>query len=53
MFSKKNKTPVEGPSQIGFPTNVHHEFHVSKNKETGKLEGLPDSWTRLMNTQIS
>ncbi|KAF4533256.1 hypothetical protein B566_EDAN005172 [Ephemera danica] len=51
MFKKK--APAEGPSQIGHPTNVHHEFHVSKNKETGQLEGLPDSWTRFMNTQIS
>ncbi|CAB3379255.1 Hypothetical predicted protein [Cloeon dipterum] len=53
-FGKSKKTPSEsGPSQIGFPTNVHHEWHVSRNKQTGQLEGLPDQWMTLLNTQIT
>lgn len=51
-FPKKRQV-TEGPSEIGRPTNVLHEFHVVKNAETGQLEGLPDAWIRFMNTQIT
>lgn len=44
---------VDTVAEIGFPTNVSHQFHVSKNAETGQLEGLPESWIRLLNTQIT
>ncbi|XP_017891254.1 serine/threonine-protein kinase PAK 2 [Ceratina calcarata] len=44
---------VDSVAEIGLPTNVSHKFHVSKNAETGQLEGLPESWIRLLNTQIS
>ncbi|KZC14346.1 PREDICTED: serine/threonine-protein kinase PAK 2 [Dufourea novaeangliae] len=47
LFSRKKA------AEIGLPTNVSHQFHVSKNAETGQLEGLPESWIRLLNTQIS
>ncbi|XP_026474078.1 serine/threonine-protein kinase PAK 1 [Ctenocephalides felis] len=40
-------------TEIGLPTNVMHEFHVSKNAVTGKLEGLPTSWIKIMNNQIT
>lgn len=54
LFSKKKSGPVDTVvTEIGFPTNVSHKFHVSKNAETGQLEGLPDPWIRLLNTQIS
>ncbi|XP_020280698.1 serine/threonine-protein kinase PAK 1 [Pseudomyrmex gracilis] len=55
FFSKKRSgPPVDNvATEIGLPTNVSHQFHVSKNAETGQLEGLPDSWMRLLNTQIS
>jgi hypothetical protein len=53
LFRSSKKTVSEGPSQIGFPTNVHHEWHVSKNLHTGQLEGLPDQWLKLMDTQIT
>ncbi|XP_076767212.1 p21 (RAC1) activated kinase 3 [Xylocopa sonorina] len=54
LFSrKKTGPPVDTVAEIGLPTNVSHKFHVSKNAETGQLEGLPDSWLRLLNTQIS
>jgi p21-activated kinase 1 len=43
----------DGVSEIGLPTNVHHEFHVSKNEETGQLEGLPLPWLKLLNAQIT
>lgn len=52
LFGKKRQT-AEGPSEIGLPTNVLHEFHVRRNEQTGQLEGLPDSWIRLLNTQIT
>lgn len=45
--------PIGRVGEIGMPTNVSHEFHVIKNQETGQLEGLPDSWIRLLNTQIT
>ncbi|XP_022919329.1 serine/threonine-protein kinase PAK 3 [Onthophagus taurus] len=38
---------------IGAPTEVKHDVHVSKNKETGKLEGLPQSWQRQIQFQIT
>lgn len=52
LFSKKKVDP-QGPSEIGYPTNVKKVFHVHKNKETGQLEGLPNSWIKLLNTQIT
>ncbi|KAJ8675867.1 hypothetical protein QAD02_011653 [Eretmocerus hayati] len=56
LFSKKKHHPPQSNDtvgEIGPPTNVSHQFHVSKNAQTGQLEGLPDSWIRLLNTQIS
>lgn len=53
LFSRKKTGPVDTVAEIGLPTNVSHKFHVSKNAETGQLEGLPESWIRLLNTQIS
>ncbi|XP_033326879.1 p21 (RAC1) activated kinase 3 [Megalopta genalis] len=55
LFSRKKHTSALDTvvTEIGLPTNVSHQFHVSKNAETGQLEGLPDSWIRLLNTQIS
>uniref|UniRef100_B3P126 non-specific serine/threonine protein kinase n=1 Tax=Drosophila erecta TaxID=7220 RepID=B3P126_DROER len=40
-------------SEIGAPTNFQRHFHVSRNQETGDLEGLPAPWVRLMNSQIT
>ncbi|XP_014218309.1 serine/threonine-protein kinase PAK 1 [Copidosoma floridanum] len=59
FFSKKKNhqhsshQSVDTVGEIGLPTNVSHKFHVSKNAETGQIEGLPDSWIRLLNTQIT
>ncbi|KAG7204368.1 hypothetical protein KM043_004812 [Ampulex compressa] len=53
LFSKKKSGTIDTVGEIGLPTNVSHEFHVSKNAETGQLEGLPDPWIRFLNTQIS
>ncbi|XP_034951970.1 serine/threonine-protein kinase PAK 2 [Chelonus insularis] len=54
FFSKKKTPPIDNVvGEIGPPTNVSHKFHVIKNAETGQLEGLPDPWIRLLNTQIS
>ncbi|XP_033217690.1 serine/threonine-protein kinase PAK 1 [Belonocnema kinseyi] len=59
LFSKKkhysgaNLEPLNTVSEIGLPTDVSHQFHVSKNAVTGQLEGLPDPWIRLLNAQIS
>lgn len=46
MFRRNNHRDDTGPSVIGHPTNVIHDIHVSKNKETGQLEGLPLAWQR-------
>ncbi|XP_037952168.1 serine/threonine-protein kinase PAK 3-like [Teleopsis dalmanni] len=46
----RKKEPI---SEIGNPTNFQRHFHVSRNKETGDLEGLPTPWLRLMNAQIT
>ncbi|XP_053967286.1 serine/threonine-protein kinase PAK 3 [Anastrepha ludens] len=46
----RKKEPI---SEIGNPTNFQRHYHVSRNEETGYLEGLPASWTRLMNAQIT
>lgn len=52
LFSKKSHKD-ERATEIGLPTNVKQHVHVSKNSITGTLEGLPNSWLRLMNTQIT
>ncbi|OAD60298.1 Serine/threonine-protein kinase PAK 1 [Eufriesea mexicana] len=53
LFSRKKTGSVDTVAKIGLPTQVSHNFHVSKNAVTGQLEGLPESWIRLLNTQIS
>lgn len=53
LFSKKNHNKDERVQEIGMPTNVKQHLHVSKNSETGMLEGLPTSWLRLLDTQIT
>lgn len=54
LFSKKqHKERDERATEIGMPTNVKQHLHVSKNSETGMLEGLPTAWLRLINTQIT
>jgi len=52
-FFPKTRPPGDGVSEIGLPTNVHHEFHVRKNEETGQLEGLPLPWLKLLNAQLT
>lgn len=55
IFGKKSqpKDTDRQISEIGFPTNVVHDIHVSKNNTTGDLEGLPKAWHRIMNSQIT
>lgn len=53
LFSKKHQNKDERATEIGMPTNVKQHIHVSKNSETGQLEGLPNSWLRLLNAQIT
>lgn len=52
-FFPKTRPASDGVSEIGLPTNVHHEFHVRKNEETGQLEGLPLPWLKLLNAQLT
>lgn len=51
--SEKNKENHSTISEIGLPTNVVRGIHVSKNKETGDLEGLPKQWTRMLQNLIT
>lgn len=54
-FNKSAKSPSNDSQQIssiGLPTNVTRNVHVTKNDQ-GDFEGLPTSWMRLMNTQIT
>lgn len=53
LFSKKQYPKDERVTEIGMPTNVKQHIHVSMNSETGMLEGLPSSWLRQLNAQIS
>lgn len=53
LFSKKHLNKDERVQEIGMPTNVKQHIHVSMNSETGMLEGLPASWLRQLNAQIS
>lgn len=53
FFGKAKTNNDEGPSEIGLPTDIKHSIHVSKNKETGQLEGLPEPWRRLIYNQIT
>ncbi|CAH0682990.1 unnamed protein product [Spodoptera exigua] len=36
---------------IGMPTDMKQHIHVTKNKETGRLEGLPEPWARVLSAQ--
>lgn len=55
LFTKRShvKDNERQISEIGLPTNVVHDIHVSKNDTTGDLEGLPKAWLRIMNAQIT
>lgn len=51
--SGSSDRPKDTISEIGLPTNVTRHIHVSKNNQTGHLEGLPKSWQQLMDSQIT
>ncbi|KAJ9581015.1 hypothetical protein L9F63_023802, partial [Diploptera punctata] len=53
FFPKSRPSTTESVSEISLPTNVQHEIHVRRNVETGLLEGLPNQWLNLLNTQIT
>lgn len=53
FFGKTKSNEDGGPSEIGLPTDIKHSIHVSKNEETGQLEGLPEPWKRLIYNQIT
>ncbi|XP_063697041.1 serine/threonine-protein kinase PAK 2-like [Culicoides brevitarsis] len=40
-------------SEISYPTNVVHGIHVERNKLTGDLEGLPNQWKKILDTQFT
>ncbi|GJQ77630.1 Pak3 [Trypoxylus dichotomus] len=52
IFRRKDHADSSGPV-IGEPTNVNHDIHVSKNKVTGQLEGLPTAWLKQISYQIT
>lgn len=52
LFSRKNDRHTP-PAEIGFPTDVRQHVHVSKNVETGDLEGLPPAWRRLVDAHLT
>lgn len=54
MFKREKNSQKEDRqiSEIGLPTNVQHAVHVIKT-DTGYLEGLPKSWQRIMDSQIT
>lgn len=43
-----NKKTSERVSEIGLPSNVSHIYHVTKNEDTGMIEGFPDSWIKQL-----
>ena len=50
MFTTKCKVGVKNKVtavDIGPPTDMRREIHVTKNPETGKLEGLPRAWSKF------
>ena len=55
LFAKKSQSRENERhiSEIGLPTNVVHDIHVSRNHITGALEGIPKPWIRIMNSQIT
>ncbi|KAL0267943.1 UNVERIFIED_CONTAM: hypothetical protein PYX00_010068 [Menopon gallinae] len=53
FFPAKRRPNSEGPSVIGLPSNVKRVYHVTRNNETGVLEGLPNEWLKQLNSQIS
>lgn len=58
MFKKifrgsESKNKENHQFDIGLPTNVVRGIHVSKNMETGDLEGLPKQWQRMLQSLIT
>ena len=39
-------------SEISVPINTTRLLSVTKNKETGQLEGLPSEWQQLIKVQL-
>lgn len=53
LFTKnKEAAPDSGPVISG-PTDFKRNLHVSINKTTGALEGLPDAWLKMVNHELT
>ena len=39
-------------TNISGPLDVSRDVHVTINQRTGSLVGIPESWTRMLNTQL-
>ncbi|KAG5676548.1 hypothetical protein PVAND_006373 [Polypedilum vanderplanki] len=53
FFRKDESTENELQMEISLPKNVVHTTHVRKNQVTGDLEGLPNSWQRMVKLLIT
>ena len=38
--------------EIGAPINVKHNLNVTRDQETGKLQGFPDQWRNIMEKEL-
>jgi len=46
--NRKNKKLILDGKRIGKPENVQHKIHVEYNPQTGKIDGLPIEWQRMI-----
>jgi P21-Rho-binding domain len=49
---RKSNEGTSEIGQIGHPTNVVHGTHVTVDKDTGQLRGLPEQWDRLLRKEL-
>ena len=49
---RKSNEGTSEIGQIGHPTNVVHGTHVTVDKVTGQLHGLPPQWDRLLRKEL-
>lgn len=50
VFDKLFKKRMSA-TEIGEPTEMRQIIHVSRDPETGQLQGLPAAWIKLLNSK--
>ena len=52
IWCQSKKIEMNDIKDISGPLDVSRGIHVVLNKNTGTIEGLPESWLKMINSQL-